>query len=100
MVFLALQSGLTLALWPLASIAHHTGLQQAGAVLPSMTLGHNVGAREEVDAVMAEALAAGANLVQPAADTFYGGYAGYFSDPDGDLWEVVYNPALLPGDLR
>ena len=53
---------------------------------------------EEVDEVMAKARRAGATIVKAAADTFYGGYAGYFSDPDGHLWEVVWNPANLPRD--
>lgn len=59
------------------------------------TLGHNVNSIEEVDAAMAQAESAGAVIVKPAADTFWGGYAGYFQDPDGHLWEVVYNPDLL-----
>jgi uncharacterized protein len=57
-----------------------------------MTLGHNVVTKSEVDAVMATAAAAGANIIKPAHETFWGGYAGYFQDPDGHLWEVVWNP--------
>jgi uncharacterized glyoxalase superfamily protein PhnB len=57
-----------------------------------------VRSRDEVDAVMAQAAAAGAVLVKPAQDTFWGGYGGYFQDPDGHLWEVVWNPHLLPDD--
>ena len=57
-----------------------------------MTLGHNVASKAEVDAVMAQAQAAGAAIVQPAHDAFWGGYSGYFQDPDGHLWEVVWNP--------
>ena len=53
----------------------------------------------EVDAVMAQATRAGATIVKPAGATFWGGYAGYFADPDGHLWEVVYNPQLLPEDV-
>lgn len=52
--------------------------------------------RAEVDAVMAQAKDAGANIVKHAQDTFWGGYSGYFQDPDGHLWEVVWNPQLLP----
>jgi hypothetical protein len=54
---------------------------------------HNVASREEADAVMAQALTAGATIVKPAQDTFWGGYAGCFRDPDGHLWEVAWNPA-------
>ena len=61
-------------------------------------LGHNVSSKPEVDAVMTQAKAAGATLVKAAQDTFYGGYAGYFLDPDQHLWEVVWNPQLLPED--
>ena len=57
-----------------------------------LTIGHNVNSKEEVDAVMAEAGRAGATIVKAAQHTFWGGYAGYFQDPDGHLWEVVWNP--------
>jgi uncharacterized glyoxalase superfamily protein PhnB len=62
----------------------------------TVSLGHNVASRAEVDAVMAQARRAGAAIVKPANDTFWGGYAGYFQDPDGHLWEIVWNPDLLP----
>jgi uncharacterized glyoxalase superfamily protein PhnB len=55
-------------------------------------LGHNVGSKAEVDAVMVQARMAGAAITKPAHDTFWGGYSGYFQDPDGHLWEVVWNP--------
>jgi uncharacterized protein len=91
--FFDLQSGLRLALWPRTSIAHDSGLPLETANPTEMTLGHNVGSAAEVDAVMAQAKAAGAVIVKPAHKTFWGGYAGYFQDPDGHLWEVVWNPA-------
>jgi catechol 2,3-dioxygenase-like lactoylglutathione lyase family enzyme len=91
--FFDLQSGLRLALWPRASIAHDSGLPQGAANATEMTLGHNVSSAAEVDVVMGQAAAAGAVIVKPAHSTFWGGYAGYFQDPDGHLWEVVYNPA-------
>ena len=93
-VFIDLDHGLRLALWPRASIAHDTGLPRAPGAATDLTLGHNVGSTREVDAVMAEAAAAGARIVKKAGETFWGGYAGYFQDPDGHLWEVVWNPAL------
>ena len=88
--FFDLQPGLRLALWPRKSIALDSGTSAEA------TFGHNVASRAEVDAVMREAEQAGANLVKPAADTFWGGYAGYFRDPDGHLWEVVWNPQFIP----
>lgn len=91
-VFIQLQPGLRLALWARRSIAHDTGLEVAPASPTEMTLGHNVASRAEVDAVMARVGAAGAVVVKPAHDTFWGGYSGYFQDPDGHLWEVVWNP--------
>lgn len=94
--FFPLQPGLQLALWPRASIAHDAGLSQMPPSSTDVTLGHNVSSRDEVDEVMARASAAGAVIVKPAAETLWGGYAGYFSDPDGHLWEVVWNPDLLP----
>lgn len=95
-VFIDLQPGLKLALWPRASLAHDTGLPLAPPSATEMTLGHNVSSRAEVDAVMEQARTAGARIVKSAADTFWGGYAGCFQDPDGHLWEVVWNPHLLP----
>lgn len=92
--FFDLQPGLKLALWPRASLAHDTGLppQPRGAL--EVALAHNVGSVQEVDAVMAQAGAAGATIVKPAQPTFYGGHAGYFQDPDGHLWEVAFNPGF------
>lgn len=91
-VFIDLQPGLRLALWPRQSIARDTGLAAGPASPTEMTLGHNVSLKAEVDAVMATAAAAGAAIVKPAHDTFWGGYSGYFQDPDGHLWEIVWNP--------
>ena len=91
--FFDLQAGLRLALWPRTSLAHDAGVPSAPPSPTDLTLGHNVGSRTEVDAVMQRAEAAGAVIVKPAQDTFWGGYAGYFQDPDQHLWEVVWNPA-------
>ncbi len=92
--FFELQSGLRLAVWPRSSIARDTGLAATPPSPTEFTLGHNVNSKQEVDAAMAQAKKAGAVIVKAAADTFYGGYAGYFQDPDKHLWEVVWNPAL------
>jgi catechol 2,3-dioxygenase-like lactoylglutathione lyase family enzyme len=91
--FFELSGGLRLALWPRTSIAHDTGLTPGAPSPTEFTLGHNVASRAEVDAVIASARAAGARIVKAAGETFWGGYAGYFQDPDGHLWEVVWNPA-------
>jgi uncharacterized protein len=96
--FFDLQSGLKLAIWPRRSIAHDAGVALGAASATEFTLGHNLASKAEVDAVMKQAAAAGATIVQPARDTFWGGYAGYFKDPDGHLWEALYNPQLLPAD--
>ena len=93
--FFNLQSGLTLALWPRASIARDSGVSEEPASATEFTVAHNVNSRTEVDEVMVQAARAGARVVKPAAETFYGGYAGYFQDPDGHLWEVAWNPNLL-----
>lgn len=90
--FFELQSGLRLALWARADIAHDAALPRSDRSPTELTLGHNVSRREEVDVVMAQAARAGARIVKPAQDTFWGGYAGYFADPDDHLWEVVWNP--------
>jgi len=96
--FFELQGGLILALWPRPSIARDTGLPRQPGSATDMTLGHNVRTREEVDALMQQAAGAGARIVKHAGDTFWGGYAGYFQDPDGHVWEVAWNPKILPQD--
>jgi uncharacterized protein len=90
--FFDLHAGLKLAIWLRESISHDSGLPVSPPSATECTLGHNVASREDVDAVMAQAQAAGATIVKPAHPTFWGGYAGYFQDPDGHLWEVAWNP--------
>lgn len=97
-VFFDLQPGLRLALWPRASIARDSRLGISPPSPTEFTIGHNVASKAEVDAVMRQASSAGATIVKAAQDTFWGGYAGYFLDPDQHLWEVVWNPDLLPVD--
>jgi catechol 2,3-dioxygenase-like lactoylglutathione lyase family enzyme len=96
--FFDLQPGLKLALWPRASLAHDTGLPVSQCGVPGFSLAHNVASQQEVDAVMAQAAKAGAAITKPAGETFYGGYAGYFQDPDGHLWEVAWNPQFELAD--
>lgn len=97
-VFIDLQPGLKLALWPRDSLAHDTGLSKAPSSPTELSLGHNVASATEVDTVMAQAARVGATIVKPAAKTFWGGYAGYFQDPDGHLWEVAWNPQFAVDD--
>ncbi|MGN6533532.1 MAG: VOC family protein [Ginsengibacter sp.] len=90
--FFDLQKGLKLALWPKKSISIDTNINEETASSLEFTIGHNVNSKEEVDVVMKQAENAGAKIIKSAQDTFYGGYSGYFQDPDGHLWEVVWNP--------
>ncbi|HET7629458.1 MAG TPA: VOC family protein [Bacillales bacterium] len=90
--FFDLQAGVKLAIWERKNIAHDTGLPETPPSPTEFTIGHNVGSKEEVDEVMAEARKAGAKITVEAHDTFWGGYAGYFQDLDGHLWEIVWNP--------
>jgi len=90
--FFDMQAGLKLAIWPRANIAYDAGIPLGAPSTTELTLGHNVASRAEVDNVMEQARKAGAVIIKPAQDTFWGGYSGYFKDPDGHLWEIVWNP--------
>jgi uncharacterized protein len=83
--------GVALALYPKEKLAEETGVPMvAGA--GTFTLAHNVRGQYDVDTVLDQAQQAGAKLLKPAADTFWGGRSGYFADPDGHIWEVAWNP--------
>ena len=93
--------GLALVLWGEDKLAADAGLRsqpRPSGAFRGMSLAQNVRSREEVDDVMAAARAAGATVTKPATETFYGGYAGYFTDPDGHAWEVAYNPGFTLGE--
>jgi catechol 2,3-dioxygenase-like lactoylglutathione lyase family enzyme len=90
--FFELQAGLKLALWPRRSIANDSGLAVGPRSPTEFTIAHNVSTKTEVDVVMKQAERAGARILRPAHDTDWGGYAGYFQDPDGHMWEVAWNP--------
>ncbi len=92
-VFIDMNPGLRLALWPKRSLAKDAKIPVSPPSPSEFSIGHNVRSKQEVDAVMAQARQAGATIPKEAQDTFWGGYAGYFQDPDGHLWEVVWNPA-------
>jgi hypothetical protein len=86
--------GLVVVLWGRAALAADSGVEDTGAAFGGTALAHNVRSPGDVDAVLAEAAAAGATITRPAAPTFYGGYAGCFTDPDGHVWEVAHNPGF------
>jgi len=91
--------GTVLALFGWSALAQDATVPEQGSGFRGVTLAHNVATKDEVAAVLAEAVAAGATLVKPAQDVFWGGHCGYFADPDGHLWEVAWNPfAPLDGN--
>ncbi|MDM5337453.1 VOC family protein [Fictibacillus enclensis] len=91
--FFDLESGLKLALWHRKDLAHEAKVPMSVSSPGEFTLGHNVSSMDEVDQVMEKAERAGAVISDRAHEAFWGGYSGHFQDPDGHLWEVVYNPA-------
>jgi uncharacterized protein len=96
--FFDLSSGLKLAIWAQDDIAHDTGLPKHPVSSTAITIGQNVLHREEVDKTLEAAQLAGAEIIKVPQNTFYGGYAGYFRDPNGHLWEIVWNPQMLPAE--
>jgi len=94
--FFDLEGGLKLAVFARADLAIDAGVAESKRSPTEFSIGHNVRSAADVDAVMKQAKAAGAAIIKPAEKTFWGGYAGYFQDPDGHMWEVAWNPALLP----
>jgi uncharacterized protein len=91
--------GSAVVLWGREKLADDAGVEDAGADgFGGIALAQNVRSREEVDAVLAAAVAAGARITKPAAETFYGGYAAYFADLDGHLWEIAHNPGFTLKD--
>ena len=90
--------GIALSLYGRASLAEDARLEDRGGGFGGITLAYNTRTREDVDAVLARAKAAGARILKPAEEAFWGGYSGYFADPDGHPWEVAWNPhfTLLP----
>jgi catechol 2,3-dioxygenase-like lactoylglutathione lyase family enzyme len=83
--------GMIVALWDRAELAADSAVEDPGG-WGGVTLAHNVGSPQEVDAIMAEAREAGATIGRAAGETFWGGYSGVFIDPDGHPWEVAHNP--------
>lgn len=85
-------NGSWLGLYGRAKLAQDATVAAAGEGFNSFSIAHNLASEEEVDAAMSEAIAAGATLVKTPQQVFWGGYSGYFKDPDGHLWELAYNP--------
>ena len=96
--FFELQNGLQLALYPRKSLALDAGIAKSATSPTEFSIGHNVRSKAAVDSLMELAKKAGAKIKEPAQERFWGGYSGYFQDPDGHLWEVVYNPNMIPAD--
>ena len=92
-VFFNLNDDLILALYPRAALAKDARIPVSPPSPTEFAIGHVVGSRQTVDAVMRQAERAGARVTDPARDRFWGGYAGYFQDLDGHLWEIAWNPA-------
>ncbi len=86
--------GVVLALYPRDLLAADANLAETGSGFGGITLAHNVGSKAEADAVLAQAVSAGATLIKPAKDAEWGGYSGYFADPDGYPWEVAWAPGF------
>ena len=94
-VFFDLDNGSKLALFPRTELAKDAKVTGQLSGIAAFSIGHNVNSKEEVNAVMGQAARAGAKITDPPHDRFWGGYTGYFQDPDGHLWEVVWNPQLV-----
>ena len=94
-VFFDMNEGLKLALFPRASLAKDARIPVTARSSSDGSISHNVASKPEVDAIMQKAARAGAKITDPAHDRFWGGYSGYFQDPDGHLWEIAWNPHWL-----
>jgi catechol 2,3-dioxygenase-like lactoylglutathione lyase family enzyme len=95
--------GMALALFPRGELAKDANIPPGGNGFSGITLAYNTRSQEEVDSILAQAAAAGAKILKPAQEASWGGYSGYFSDPDGFLWEVAWNPYFsmaTDGSLR
>lgn len=87
-------NGVVLVLWAREKLAIDTGVADDGGRWGGITLAHNVGSRTEVDSIVEQARRHGARVTREPAETFYGGYAGVFCDPDGHAWEIAHNPGF------
>jgi predicted lactoylglutathione lyase len=90
-------NGTWLGLYPWDKLAEDVTVSQEGSGFRGVTLAHNVKSKEEANSIISKAIGAGATLVKEAQDVFWGGYSGYFSDLDGHLWEIAWNPHFWIG---
>lgn len=90
--FYQLSNGMILGLWSREELAGDAKVADTGATFSGITIAFNARSRDEVDAILAQAEAAGGTVTKPAEAQFWGGYSGYFADPDGHPWEVAFNP--------
>jgi catechol 2,3-dioxygenase-like lactoylglutathione lyase family enzyme len=97
-IFIDLPHGMKLAFYSRADLAWDAKIAKEAPGATELSIGYTVNNKKEVDAIMALAKKAGAKITKPAQDAFWGGYSGYFQDPDGHLWEIAWNPQLLPED--
>lgn len=95
-VFFRLRDGVILSLWPKTSLAAEANIPLDEISTGGVMLANNVATREEVDEVMTQAERAGAVITDPPRDRFFGGYSGYFRDPDRHIWEIIWNPGMAP----
>ncbi|HEX4005695.1 MAG TPA: VOC family protein [Acidobacteriaceae bacterium] len=90
---------IAMALYPRSELAKDANVAAEGSGFAGIAIAYNARSRAEVDSVLAEAVAAGARLLKPAQEAFWGGYSGYFVDPDNFAWEVAWNPSFtIAGD--
>ena len=97
-VFFNLDNGMIISLYERKNLAWDSGIEQQPESATEFSIGHLVNTDKEVNSIMAQAEKAGAKIIKPAQKTFWGGYAGYFKDIDGHLWEIAHNPALTIED--
>lgn len=96
--FFDLKNGIMLAIYPRKDLAWDANISMDTPAATEFSIGYNTRSKDEVDSIMALAQKAGATITKPATKAFWGGYHGYFQDPDGHLWEIVWSPQLIPQD--
>jgi uncharacterized protein len=96
--FFDLKNGMILALYSRDNLTWDSQMKKGKSSSTEFSIGYNTRNEAEVDSILVQAKKAGAIITRPAQKTFWGGYSGYFKDPDGHLWEIAYNPNLIPAD--